>query len=179
MRKTLGALLVFLVCVAAPARADETATQPPALSFTPELASPPVTSPTAAFISRAADGIGDTLDRALDFIGLRYKRGGSSPETGFDCSGFVRYVYNETLGLLLPHNARAIARLGEQVEKHELQPGDLVFFNTMRRAFSHVGIYLGDNLFIHAPRSGARVRIEDMSDRYWSRRFNGARRIRP
>nr|WP_284155510.1 C40 family peptidase [Sulfuricystis multivorans] len=130
-------------------------------------------------MSRAVDNVGSTLERALDFLGIRYQRGGSSPETGFDCSGFVRYVYGETLGLILPHNAKAISQAGEKVDKSELQPGDLVFFNTMRRAFSHVGIYLGDNLFVHAPRAGARVRIEDMTNRYWSRRFNGARRLRP
>ncbi len=137
----------------------------------------PSTSPV--FLEKASNRIEETLERALDFLGVRYKRGGSSPETGFDCSGFVRYVFNETLGLLLPHSAKAIAQQGERVEKNELKPGDLVFFNTMRRAFSHVGIYLGDNLFIHAPRAGKRVRIEDLTDRYWSRRFNGARRIQP
>jgi len=113
----------------------------------------------------------------MEYLGIRYKRGGTSPETGFDCSGFVSYVFNETLGLELPHNAKAISKEGEKVEKKQLMPGDLVFFNTMRRAFSHVGIYLGNNLFIHAPRTGKKVRIEDMSERYWSRRFNGARRV--
>jgi cell wall-associated NlpC family hydrolase len=135
----------------------------------------PVASPS--LLANMFDGVEGTLERALNYIGVRYKRGGTSPETGFDCSGFVKYLYNETLGLVLPHNAKAIAQQGERVDKTELKPGDLVFFNTMRRAFSHVGIYLGDNLFIHAPRAGARVRIEDMTDRYWSRRYNGARRI--
>ncbi|MFN3884098.1 MAG: C40 family peptidase [Rhodocyclaceae bacterium] len=176
MNKTLTVTLFLFWTAIAPAQADEASAQLPQL---PAMQATTDELPQASFMSRAAGSIGDTLDRALDFIGLRYKRGGSSPETGFDCSGFVRYVYNETLGLVLPHNAKAIAQQGERVEKSELKPGDLVFFNTMRRAFSHVGIYLGDNLFIHAPRSGARVRIEDMSDRYWSRRYNGARRIRP
>ena len=161
MRKTISAILIALCALAAPAWADETkAVQLP-----------------DSLMSRAVSNAESTLDLALDFIGVRYKRGGSSPETGFDCSGFVKYLYDETLGLVLPHNAKAIAQQGERVEKTELQPGDLVFFNTMRRAFSHVGIYLGNNQFIHAPRSGTRVRIEDMTDRYWSRRFNGARRI--
>lgn len=162
MRKTLTAILIALCAVAAPAQAGETAAQLP-----------------DSLMSRAVGNVESMLDRALNYIGVRYKRGGSAPETGFDCSGFVKYLYDETLGLVLPHNAKAIAQQGERVEKAELQPGDLVFFNTMRRAFSHVGIYLGDNQFIHAPRTGARVRIEDMSDRYWSRRFNGARRIQP
>lgn len=181
MRKILSVLLVALCVAVAPAHADETAAQLPQLPAsqpTLTLSEPtPLLAPQASFMSRAVSSVEGTLDRALDFIGIRYKRGGSSPETGFDCSGFVRYVYNETLGLVLPHNAKAISQSGENVDKNELKPGDLVFFNTMRRTFSHVGIYLGDNLFVHAPRSGARVRIEDMSDRYWSRRYNGARRI--
>ncbi|OHC63632.1 MAG: hypothetical protein A2045_07925 [Rhodocyclales bacterium GWA2_65_20] len=114
---------------------------------------------------------------ALDLIGIRYRRGGTSPETGFDCSGFVGHVFKEGLGLYLPHSARQISAAGEAVAKSELQPGDLVFFNTMRRAFSHVGIYLGDNKFVHAPRTGGTVRVEDMSESYWRKRFNGARRI--
>lgn len=162
MRKTLTAILIALCATTTPVQADETAAQMP-----------------DSLMSRAVGNVESTLDRAFNYIGVRYKRGGSSPETGFDCSGFVKYLYNETLGLVLPHNAKAIAKQGKRVEKLELQPGDLVFFNTMRRAFSHVGIYLGDNRFIHAPRTGARVRIEDMSGRYWSRRFNGARRIQP
>lgn len=119
----------------------------------------------------------EVLGKALDLIGIRYRRGGTSPETGFDCSGFVNHVFREGLGLYLPHNAKQISKEGEAVGKNELQPGDLVFFNTMRRAFSHVGIYLGDNKFVHAPRSGGVVRVEDMNESYWKKRFNGARRI--
>ncbi len=118
----------------------------------------------------------ETVARALELIGIRYRRGGTSPETGFDCSGFVDHVF-ESLGLILPRTAREISKSGETVKKSELQPGDLVFFNTMRRAFSHVGIYLGDNLFIHAPASGGQVRIEDLREKYWGKRFNGARRV--
>lgn len=181
MRKCLAAFLVASCALAVPAHADETAAQLPPLTAAPLIlpaaTAPAALTPPVSFMSRAASSMESTLDRALDFIGIRYKRGGNSPETGFDCSGFVRYIYNETLGLVLPHNAKAISEEGDRVEKTDLKPGDLVFFNTMRRAFSHVGIYLGDNLFVHAPRSGARVRIEDMSDRYWSRRYNGARRV--
>lgn len=117
------------------------------------------------------------LDKALDLLGIRYRWGGSKPETGFDCSGFVRHVFQEGLGLELPRSAHEQSKAGEPVDRAQLQPGDLVFFNTMRRAFSHVGIYLGDNLFVHAPRRGGRVRVEDMSGRYWTKRFNGARRV--
>ncbi|MDP2795841.1 MAG: C40 family peptidase [Sulfurisoma sp.] len=132
---------------------------------------------TVTFIDRASTNVQDALEQALDLIGIRYKRGGSSPETGFDCSGFVSHVFKEGLGLYLPRSSREISKAGEVVDKTELQPGDLVFFNTMRRTFSHVGIYLGDNLFVHAPRAGAKVRIEDMRARYWATRYNGARRV--
>lgn len=139
---------------------------------------PPAQEPaTASLVERASSSIQGTLERALDLIGIRYRRGGTSPETGFDCSGFVNHVFRESLGLDLPRSAREISRNGEAVRKDELQPGDLVFFNTMRKAFSHVGIYLGDNRFVHAPRRGGQVRIEDMRESYWAKRFNGARRV--
>lgn len=125
----------------------------------------------------AAAPVETTLDKALDLLGIRYRWGGSKPETGFDCSGFVRHVFQEGLGLDLPRSAREQSKAGEPVAKGELQPGDLVFFNTMRRAFSHVGIYLGGDLFVHAPHRGGRVRVDDMSGRYWTKRFNGARRV--
>jgi cell wall-associated NlpC family hydrolase len=173
MRKIIIMSIVALSGFIAPAHADET--PPPSLQTSLTLAA----SPAAALVSRAYGGMQTTLDEAMDLLGIRYRRGGTSPETGFDCSGFVRYVFSESLGLSLPHSAAAISQDGERVDKQELQPGDLVFFNTMRRAFSHVGIYLGNNMFVHAPRSGGRVRIEDMGDRYWSRRYNGARRIQP
>lgn len=181
MRKIL-ALLTLTLSLAAPLRADELPAAPaPALSPVQavwhDLSA--FYAPQTTMLSRAVHDVENALERALDFIGVRYRRGGNSPESGFDCSGFVRYIYGETLGLLLPHSAKAIAEKGKPIDKDELKPGDLVFFNTMRRAFSHVGIYLGDNLFIHAPRAGKRVRIEDMTDRYWSRRFNGARRLQP
>lgn len=114
---------------------------------------------------------------AMNFIGVRYKYGGISPETGFDCSGLVKHVF-ETLGAALPRTAREMSRRGERIQtRSELQPGDLVFFNTMRRAFSHVGIYLGNHQFIHAPSKGGRVRVEDLRTRYWVKRYDGARRI--
>lgn len=114
---------------------------------------------------------------ALSLTGIKYKYGGNSPETGFDCSGFVRYVFQQAANLTLPHSARAISQLGQVVSKEELRPGDLVFFNTLKSAFSHVGIYLGNNRFIHSPSSGGGIHIVDMTDGYWAKRFNGARRI--
>ena len=114
---------------------------------------------------------------AMAFLGVPYKRGGNSFETGFDCSGFVRAIYEQTAGLLLPRRAEQQAAATEKIETSELKPGDLVFFNTMRRAFSHVGIYVGNGKFIHSPKPGAEVRVEDMGISYWARRFDGARRV--
>lgn len=114
---------------------------------------------------------------SMAFLGVPYRRGGNDAETGFDCSGFVRAIYEQTAGLLLPRNAAQQAAATEKIDKKDLQPGDLVFFNTMRRAFSHVGIYVGNGKFIHSPRPGAEVRVEDMGVSYWSKRFDGARRV--
>lgn len=114
---------------------------------------------------------------AMGALGVPYRRGGNSFESGFDCSGFVRAVYEQTIGLLLPRRAEQQAAATQKIDRNDLQPGDLVFFNTMRRAFSHVGIYVGDNKFIHSPKPGAEVRIEDMRVAYWNRRFDGARRV--
>lgn len=115
--------------------------------------------------------------RALGFIGVPYKWGGSSPDTGFDCSGLIRFLYSQITGQSLQGNAAEISRVGAVIDKSELQPGDLVFFNTLRRPFSHVGIYLGDSRFVHAPSRGGAVEIVDMSQRYWKNRYNGARRL--
>ena len=115
--------------------------------------------------------------QAMDLLGVPYKRGGSSESSGFDCSGFVRHLYEKSVGQLLPRRAEEQARSTEVIEREELKPGDLVFFNTMRRAFSHVGMYVGDGKFIHAPRAGKSVKIEDMRSAYWQKRFNGARRL--
>lgn len=114
---------------------------------------------------------------AMSLVGIHYRRGGNTPENGLDCSGLVRYVFREAHGTELPRTSFEISKMGETVEKQDLQPGDLVFFNTLNRAFSHVGIYLGNNQFIHAPSAGRNVRVEDMDMTYWKARFNGARRV--
>lgn len=119
----------------------------------------------------------DLVSTAIGFLGIPYVRGGNSAETGFDCSGFVRAIFKETIGLVLPRSADQQASATQKIDKSELKPGDLVFFNTMKRAFSHVGIYMGEGKFIHSPRSGATVRIEDMRIPYWNVRFDGARRV--
>jgi cell wall-associated NlpC family hydrolase len=109
----------------------------------------------------------DLVVNAMGFLGVPYKRGGSTTN-GFDCSGFVRAMYENTLGLVLPHNAKAQAAVTQTIDKAELQPGDLVFFNTLRKTFSHVGIYVGEGRFVHAPSSGGRVRLERLNTPYWA-----------
>lgn len=114
---------------------------------------------------------------AMGFLGVPYKRGGNSFDQGLDCSGFVRLIYEQTVGMVLPRRAAEQAAATQPIDKSELQPGDLVFFNTLKSAFSHVGIYVGDNKFIHSPRTGGVVRVEDMRVNYWQQRFDGARRV--
>ncbi len=132
-----------------------------------------ILSRVSSFTDRAAN----LAIEAMSLVGIHYRRGGTSPQNGLDCSGLVRYVFREANGTELPRTSAEMSKLGEQVDKSQLQPGDLVFFNTLKRTFSHVGIYLGDNKFIHAPSSGGTVRIESMDLAYWKARFNGARRI--
>ncbi len=119
----------------------------------------------------------DLVVNALGFLGAPYQKGGNNAETGFDCSGFVKAMYEQTVGLILPRKAEQQAAATQKIDRSELQPGDLVFFNTLRRAFSHVGIYIGDGKFIHSPKPGAQVRVESMGLSYWSHRFDGARRV--
>jgi hypothetical protein len=126
-----------------------------------------------SFTSKTSELVVD----AMGFIGVPYQRGGSTVDSGFDCSGFVRSVFQQSIGLLLPRKAEEQASATRQIEKNELKPGDLVFFNTMRRAFSHVGIYVGGGKFIHSPRPGGEVRVDNMGQSYWQQRFDGARRV--
>ena len=127
--------------------------------------------------TKVANRASELVMNAMAFLDAPYRFGGSDERTGFDCSGFVRAMYERTDGLLLPRRAKDQAAATQPIDRKDLQPGDLVFFNTMRRAFSHVGIYIGEGKFIHAPRTGAQVRVEDMHAAYWSRRFDGARRV--
>lgn len=132
-------------------------------------------------IKQARDEVGgkasDLVMSAMGFLGVPYRYGGDSADTGFDCSGLVRTVYEKTVGKVLPRRADQQAEATEAIDHTDLKPGDLVFFNTMKRAFSHVGIYVGEGKFIHAPRAGGAVRVEDMRIAYWRTRFNGARRV--
>jgi cell wall-associated NlpC family hydrolase len=133
----------------------------------------PLQSARNAFGGKASE----LVMQAMGFLGVPYKKGGTSEEKGFDCSGFVRYMYEKSVGLVLPRRAEEQAKVTEEISRSELKPGDLVFFNTLKRTFSHVGIYVGDGKFIHAPRPGKAVRVDDMREAYWQQRFNGARRV--
>jgi cell wall-associated NlpC family hydrolase len=129
-------------------------------------------------LNQVRDQASDLVMSAMNFLGVPYRRGGNSVANGFDCSGFTRHIFELSVGLVLPHRADEQARLSSlvSISREELKPGDLVFFNTMRRTFSHVGIYVGEGKFIHAPRAGSAVRVEDMREAYWAKRFTGARR---
>ncbi|MCK6391735.1 MAG: NlpC/P60 family protein [Azonexus sp.] len=129
-----------------------------------------------SLLERYTSATQDVILEGLRLVGVRYQLGGTS-ENGLDCSGFVQKVFQNSIGAYLPRTAREQSEVGTQVDINQLKAGDLVFFNTMRRTFSHVGIYLGDNHFLHAPRSGAEVRVESMDNSYWMSRYNGARRI--
>jgi len=133
------------------------------------------------FVSSVSTAVADKtetlINNAMQLIGVRYRWGGNTPQSGLDCSGFVRYVFNDTFGFLLPRKSAQMSKVGLEIGKDELRPGDLVFFNTMRHAFSHVGIYVGNNKFIHAPSKGKSIRVDDMTKVYWEKRYNGARRL--
>ncbi len=153
-----------------------------ALLSRPGLAAQPVTASSHARtverpVASVLQSAQDLAIYALGLIGVDYRYGGSTPEHGLDCSGLVRYVFQEVVGLTLPRTAREMARLGGRVAPGDLQAGDLVFFNTRSSPFSHVGIYLGDDRFIHAPHRGGEVEIVTMSQRYWQQRYDGARRL--
>ena len=116
---------------------------------------------------------------AVRQVGVAYHYGGRSPDTGFDCSGLIAHAFEEAWGMRLPRTAKGLAKVGRPVRFKDLRPGDLVFYNTRGRPYSHVGIYIGEGRFVHAPRRGAKVRIESLEKRYWRTRFNGARRLAP
>jgi cell wall-associated NlpC family hydrolase len=119
----------------------------------------------------------DVITVALSQVGTPYFWGGRSPVIGFDCSGLVTYVFQQAVHLALPRQSYDQARLGQPIALDDRRPADLVFFNTLRREFSHVGIYIGRERFVHAPVTGAFVRIERLGGDYWRARYNGARRV--
>ncbi|MBS0335287.1 MAG: C40 family peptidase [Proteobacteria bacterium] len=156
--------------VAAPAPVEEPAVARAPVSTVKQSAPP-------ASVARAEPEQSEMLFQVLSSIGVDYKYGGSSYSTGFDCSGLVAHVYRAGYGITLPRNTLGQSQAGRPVSREELQPGDLVFYNTLNHPFSHVGIYLGDGRFIHAPKTGSAVRIENLKNAYWAKRWNGARRI--
>jgi cell wall-associated NlpC family hydrolase len=114
---------------------------------------------------------------AVGLVGVPYRFGGEEPDTGLDCSGLVRFAARTAWGLTLPRQTEAMSRFGVEVAPAQLRAGDLVFFNTLGKAFSHVGVYLGDDRFVHAPTQRGVVRVERLSSSYWRSRFDGARRL--
>jgi cell wall-associated NlpC family hydrolase len=178
----LGSVLVLAGAQSYAAEPGGTPDQTAASQITPSAsladlsaAIPTVSEPAAPTSVR--DRAASLVENALGFIGVKYRRGGTAPETGFDCSGLVKYVFHDAWGLDLPRRAEQISHIGERIGKDQLKPGDLVFYSTLRKTVSHVGIYLGDGQFIHAPSRGEQVRVEDMNQPYWIKRFSGARRI--
>jgi cell wall-associated NlpC family hydrolase len=141
----------------------------------------PALAHAGAAVREATEGALRAAERltasALGLIGIRYKWGGATPQSGLDCSGLVQFVFQQVTGVTLPRSAKEMSRLGEKVALSELKAGDLVFFDTRRFSFSHVGIYLGDNRFIHAPRRGREVEIATIDSSYWQKHFSGARRV--
>lgn len=114
---------------------------------------------------------------ALGLLDVGYQFGGKNPEAGLDCSGMAAFIYRNAVGVSLPHNAAEIANRTRPVNKNELQAGDMVFFNTMNRPYSHMGVYLGDGKFIHAPRTNSTVRVDSLDNRYFASRFDGGRTV--
>jgi cell wall-associated NlpC family hydrolase len=166
-RTMLGGLLMCLALASTtPARAYDT-------THHVSLAGDGTPHAVRPYVDLAQELIG----HGMAYLGIRYRQGGTSPETGFDCSGLVQRIFLTAAGVELPRTAAAMARLGKKIGREDLQPGDLVFFNTMRRTFSHVGIYVGDGRFLHAPSSGGVVRMDAIGEQYWTSRFNGARRL--
>lgn len=178
----VGAALVPMISHADGELPASTPTAASTLQSTTPAAEPgTLVASVTATVQSAADSVVQSAQSvtgyALELIGVRYKFGGETPERGLDCSGLVKYVFEQVMGVALPHSARGQANVGEKVDMEELRPGDLVFFNTRRFANSHVGIYLGDNSFIHAPNRRGAVKITSIDDRFWKKRFNGARRL--
>lgn len=179
----MGTLCAFVLLLVGSARAHAPSLPPIRLSWPlpvpavpPLVVADPVSLPGAdrSPLPGARQAV---VDLALRLRRVVYRRGGQSPATGFDCSGLVRYVFRRTSGMQLPHSVWQQFRMGLHVPRSRLHAGDLVFFRTRGRRVSHVGVYLGDGRFLHAPAAGQRVRVDWLGDRYWSRRFAGARRL--
>lgn len=133
-------------------------------------------APRAPIVEPSA-GLEEISIQAMALVGTPYRYGGNTPDSGFDCSGLVRYVVARAASVQLPRTTEAMGSRGTPLERSQVASGDLVFFNTTGRPNSHVGIYVGQNRFVHAPSTGGTVRLEDMTKSYWASRYNGARRV--
>lgn len=160
-RAALAAALSLVVsCAAFPASAEST-----------------IAAQARSTVESVWHGAQDLAMYALGLIGVDYRWGGETPDDGLDCSGLVRHVFQQVTGVTLPRTSKELSRIGAPIARGDLEAGDLVFFDTRRFAFSHVGIYLGDDRFIHAPSRGSKVAIAELSNGYWRKHFNGARRL--
>lgn len=146
-------------------------------SSTVPITQPPVTARAFENEPEASPAARDVAMYALMLLQTGYRFGGKNPSAGLDCSGLVIYVYQQSAGMSLTGNAASLAQQGREVALNQVRAGDLVFFNTLGRPFSHVGIYLGKGEFIHAPNSRGQVRIDRITQRYWAQRFETARSL--
>ncbi|QEL55705.1 C40 family peptidase [Chromobacterium paludis] len=170
----LSALALAGFMVFAQAAPDKAAPdKPPADSAAADKPDDPISK----YAAPQEDAVGDLLLQAMSLLGVAYRFGGNTPDDGLDCSGFIRYVFQKSLRVNLPRTAAEMAHVGKAVGRGELMPGDLVFFNTRGFNYSHVGIYMGNNKFIHAPRTGKNIEVSNLSQSYWTARYNGARRV--
>lgn len=174
-----GLMLALLACASQPVKVAKTS-RAPASSASPMLASA-TTVKTVPEAQRDATAPSDAnamevVLYALGLLNINYRWGGANPESGLDCSGMVSYIYKQATGVVLPHNAAAMAQLGKEVDRQELSPGDLVFFNTRNKPFSHVGIYIGEDRFVHAPKTNSYIQVSSLKSGYFASRFEAARR---
>jgi cell wall-associated NlpC family hydrolase len=153
--------VLLTACSSAPERASESLGATPSSSLSASEAHSDKGSEVAIY--------------ALGLIDTGYRFGGKNPKAGLDCSGMVTYIFNQAAGLKLTGSAADLARKGRQIERSKLRAGDLVFFNTDHRAFSHVGIYIGDGRFVHAPATNGKVHISRLDNPYFAPRFEMAR----
>jgi hypothetical protein len=146
-------------------------------AVTETAAEEPAKAPAVKVSAPGEEAVGDLLLQAMSLIGVAYRWGGSNPQAGLDCSGFIQYIFKKSLNLTLPRTAAEMAHSGRAIDKAELAPGDLVFFNTLGPRNSHVGMYIGNGKFIHSPRTGKSVEVSNLSQSYWVAHYNGARRM--
>ena len=128
--------------------------------------------------AQSSDNADELISSAMGLLGVAYRYGGTSASTGFDCSGFMQHIFKRSMGVNLPRTSAAQAQMGVGVSRSELQPGDMVFFRTVRGRISHVGLFIGNNRFIHAPRTGKRIEITSLSNKYWNRKYAFGRRVK-